>query len=53
MWLIDYYMIGVFAMMAISLMLIWREVRKIERKIEHPDHKPKAMKYWGNGKKKR
>jgi len=53
MWMIDYYMIGVLGMMAVALMLILRELKKIERKTEHPDEKPSYKKYWGHGKKKR
>lgn len=53
MWLIDYYIVGVFAMMTIALMLIWKEIRKIERKIENHEEKPSYKKYWGHGKKKR
>ena len=53
MWLIDYYIVGVFAMMTIALMLIWKEIRKIEKKIENHEEKPNYKKYWGHGKKKR
>lgn len=53
MWFFEFYLIGMYALMFSSLMLIWREIRKIEKKMEHPDDKPPHQKYWGNGKKKR
>lgn len=38
--------------MCVAMWLILNEVKKVERKIEDPDQKPKHERHWGNGRKR-
>lgn len=48
---IGYFFIAI--MICFILVLILQELKKLEKKIEHPDDKPHNEKRWGYGKSKK
>ena len=46
----------VLIVLVFSHLMLWRilkELRKIERKLTHPDERSKSERFWGNGIKKK
>lgn len=53
MFLIDYAMIILTGLVLTTLVLILNEAKKIQKKVRHPDDRPKNEKLWGYGKNKK